>query len=187
MPTLRDYHKSITRELISTNNRVRDLITHWPEDGRYKEVILKNIIKRVLPKNLSIYSGFVIKQTENRGKHVQSRQIDLIIYENSYPILFVEGDFAIVTPEGVKGIIEIKANLANQQLDNIFSTCNENAEFIFNGKENRQNPLFNGIFSFNGRQCTEFFRNQLRISYNNNNHTEKDKFILNHINTPVKI
>lgn len=46
-----DFQKSITKELDVVKNRVRNLIgpAHWGEEGRYKEAVLKNIIKRFLP------------------------------------------------------------------------------------------------------------------------------------------
>ena len=45
------FQKSITKELKALQNRVRYLIgdSHWGEEGRYKEAILRNVIKRFLP------------------------------------------------------------------------------------------------------------------------------------------
>lgn len=63
--SLIDYHKTTTKELLTITNKVRNLISHWGEDGRYKEAILKNIIRRFLPEKYSIATGFVIKQTDN--------------------------------------------------------------------------------------------------------------------------
>jgi len=72
MPNYIEYHKSISKEFKSYENRVRHLIddAHMGEDGRYKEVILMNYLKRVLPKNLSVGSGFV------RNGEI-TRQIDI--------------------------------------------------------------------------------------------------------------
>lgn len=148
--SLLDYHKTTTKELLALTNKVRSLITHWGEEGRYKEAVLKNIIRRFLPEKYTIGTGFVIKQTRTRGEHLSSRQIDLLIYDNDSPILFKEGDFVIVTPDAVRGIIEIKANLQNQQLSEIVRQANENGKFIFSGKKDKKQPFFNGIFSYEG-------------------------------------
>ena len=61
------FQKSITKELDTIKNRVRNLIgsSHWGEEGRYKEAILRNVIKRFLPSNLSIGTGFVIKKNNS--------------------------------------------------------------------------------------------------------------------------
>ena len=101
--SLIDYHRKTSDELIALTNKVRSLITNWGEDGRYKEAILKNIIRRFLPEKYSIASGFVIKQTHERGEHEASHQIDLIIYDDTSPILFKEGDLIILTPDAVRG------------------------------------------------------------------------------------
>lgn len=180
MPSLINYHKSITKEIISTNKRVRDLVTHWGEEGRYKEVVFKNILKRYLPKNLEIATGFIIKPTR-RGEHEESKQIDVIIYENSFPVLFKEADFVIMTPEGVRGIVEVKANLLNQNIEQVIQTCNFNGKFIFEGKENKEKKLFNGIFSFESRLPTDNFRSVTRRKYDELVEIDKDKFALNHI------
>ena len=60
----KEFQKSITEELDTIKNRVKNLIgdQHWEEEGRYKEAILRNVIKRFLPNNLSIGTGFVIKK-----------------------------------------------------------------------------------------------------------------------------
>ena len=135
------FQKSITKELDTIKNRVRNLIgsSHWEEEGRYKEAILRNVIKRFLPSNLSIGTGFVIKK--NRGNTQISRQIDIIIYDNTIPVLFSEGDFVITTYKNVKGIIEVKTKIRNNQLEEIIQKAETNGKLI--GKN-----IFNGIFSY---------------------------------------
>lgn len=148
--SLIEYHRTTTKELITLTNKVRNLIDHWGEDGRYKEAVLKNVIRRFLPEKYSIGTGFVIKQTDNRGEHLSSRQIDLMIYDDSSPILFKEGDFVILTSDSVRAIIEVKANLQNQNLTAIVRQANENGQFIFLGKQEKKQLFFNGIFSYEG-------------------------------------
>lgn len=148
--SLIDYHRTTSSELLALTNKVRSLITHWGEDGRYKEAVLKNIIRRFLPEKYIIGTGFVVKQTQNRGEHLSSKQIDLIIYDDSSPVLFKEGDFVILTPDAVRGIIEIKANLQNQIVANVLRQANENGQFVFSGKDDKTQKFFNGIFSYEG-------------------------------------
>lgn len=155
--SLIDYHKTTTKELLALTSKVRSLIPHWGEDGRYKEAILKNVIRRFIPEKFSIATGFVVKQTEQRGEHLSSRQIDLIVYDDASPVLFKEGDFAILTPDAVRGIIEVKANLKNQGITPVITQANENGEFIFSGKYDKRQSFFNGIFSYDG------FTNKFRM------------------------
>lgn len=52
------FQKSIGNELLTIRNRVRNLIgdAHRGEEGRYKESVLKKMIREYLPHNLSIGS-----------------------------------------------------------------------------------------------------------------------------------
>jgi len=145
-----EFHRSTGKEILALKDRVRNLVFHWGEDGRYKEAVLKSVIQRFLPTKYAIATGFVIKQTAVRGKHLSSKQIDLLIYDTSFPVLFKESDFVIVSPDAVRGIIEVKANLENQGLTKVTKKANEIGEFIFSGKTNTAAPFFNGIFSFEG-------------------------------------
>ena len=160
---LQEYHKSINDEFKILQNRVRNLVMHWPEDGRYKEIILQNVLKRFLPKNIDVLTGFCIRAI-NRGRSEQSKQIDIILYDTSFPFLFRESNFAIVPPEGIVGIIEVKSNINNQSVDEIIHTCNYNGSFIYDGKQ-RQHEIFNGIFSYDG-EFKDSYAQKLRDSYN---------------------
>ncbi|HEV7331889.1 MAG TPA: DUF6602 domain-containing protein [Flavisolibacter sp.] len=146
----KEFHISTTNELLAIKDRVRNLINHWGEDGRYKEAILKSVISRFLPSSFNIATGFVVKQSENRDEHLSSRQIDLLIYDSSQPVLFKDSDFVIVTPDAVRAIIEVKANMNNQGVSNVVRRANENGKFIFSGKTNINSLFFNGVFSFDG-------------------------------------
>ena len=142
------FHKSTTKELLAIKDRVRNLINHWGDDGRHHEVVIKTMIQRFLPEKFRIGSGYVVRQTAERCSHEQSKQIDLIIYDTSAPILFKENDFIILTADAVLGIIEVKANATNQGLLQIVKKSNENGKFIFDAKYDKSKPLFNGVFSY---------------------------------------
>jgi hypothetical protein len=183
--SLIEYHRTTTSELLALTNRVRSLIAHWGEDGRYKEAVLKNVIGRFLPGKYTIATGFVIKQTENRGEHLSSRQLDLIIYDDASPVLFKEGDFVILTPDAVRGIIEVKANLQNQGVTTILTQANENGQFIFSGKIDKTKKFFNGVFSYDG-YAGDFNLDTFSENYQNSNigflpDPEYTKFKVNHV------
>src|SRR5690554_1453256 len=108
------FQESITQELNIVKNRVRNLISdaHWGEEGRFKEAILKNILRKFLPSNLSVGTGFILKATGNNDNENRlSNQLDIIIYDNTLPLLFSEGDFIITTHSNVRGIIEVKSKI----------------------------------------------------------------------------
>ncbi|SIT94655.1 DUF6602 domain-containing protein [Pontibacter indicus] len=178
-----DFHKSTAAELLALTNRVRNLVRHWGEDGRYKEAVLKSVIQRFLPEKYRISTGFVVKQTNQRGTHESSNQIDLLIYDTSYPVLFREGDFVIVTPDAVEAIIEVKANITNQGLLGVINKANEVGEFIYNGRSPNSKPIFNGIFSYaaNVRQVSTL-REAIETSSHAENFTgERCKYMVSQI------
>ena len=143
-----EFQKSITQELDSVKNRVRSLIgsAHWGEDGRYKEVILKNVLKRFLPQNISVGTGFVVNGRTNEQQTI-SKQIDIIIYDNTYPLLFQEGDFIIASNDNVKGLIEVKSKINNKtHFKDILANFDESIKNIF--KPQQEAKLFLGIFSY---------------------------------------
>lgn len=121
-----EYHKSIADEFKAYQNRVRNLIgnSHWGEEGRYKEIILMNYLKRILPQNVSVGTGFI------QGNKDMSTQIDIIIYDNTFPVLFSEGDFIVTVPENVVAIIEVKTKIHNYNLNKIIKKASNNGKII---------------------------------------------------------
>lgn len=163
------FQKSITDELKVVQNRVRHLIgdAHWGEDGRYKEAALTSIIRRFLPTNMSLGTGFIIK---NENDEI-SNQIDIIIYDNTYPVLFKEGDFIITTPENIKGIIEVKTKLNSSDISEVVSKATKNGN-ITNQK------IFNGIFVYD-RGNVKIERG--RINSNLKSALKESKGTVNHL------
>lgn len=154
----KEFYGSLSRELMAVKDRVRSLIgdANWGEDGRYREAVLKNVISRFLPKNYSIGTGFVI----NNKKEI-TKQIDLIIYDDSSPVLFSEGDFVIVLANTVKAIIEVKSSInSSGKLLEIMKTCEENAKKIeINFAQN--DKMFNGIFCYESSLSFETLKTSL--------------------------
>lgn len=157
---LLDFYKSIGAELTTVKNRVRHLIgsRHWGKEGEYKEAILRNVIRRFLPKNYSIGTGFVF--ADYREVNYITSQIDIIIYDNTHPTLFQEGDFVIVTPQAVHAIIEVKTQIQLPKFEAIVRKIIEDAQLIRQNQgtvlevnsdglpEERPQGLFIGLFSY---------------------------------------
>lgn len=131
-----NYRKSISDELISIKDRVRNFIggAHYGEDGRYKEIIVSNIIKKNLPSTIGVGTGFIVGQNGQI-----TRQIDIIIYDKKYPLLFSNGDFIIVLAAAIYGIVEVKTILNSENFFETIETSSYNGTIIKNKK------IFNGI------------------------------------------
>lgn len=137
---VKGYHASISQEFSAIKDRVRLLIggRHWGEEGRYKEVILMNHLKKHLPNHLSVGTGFIMKYGDNESI---SNQIDIIIYENNCPLIFKEGDFVIVHPKNVVGVVEVKSTFRANEFNGILLKAQKIRELV--GR-----AIFNGIFYF---------------------------------------
>lgn len=143
MPNYLDFQLSIAQEFKAYENRVRFLIddSNWAEEGRYKEIILMNYLRRNLPQNFSVGTGFV---RNNLGEI--TGQIDIIIYKNTYPLFFSEGDFIICNSDSVVGIIEVKTRIRPSTIVDVIKKSNNNGKIIVDKSSKK---IFNGIFSYN--------------------------------------
>ena len=66
MPTNRQhpdyaaFHRSVSEELYSVKDRIRNLVTHWATDGESKEVALRSVLRRHLPASVIVGRGFIV-------------------------------------------------------------------------------------------------------------------------------
>ena len=154
------FQESITNELEVVKDRVRNLIgdAHWGEEGRFKEAVLKNVIRRFLPSSLSIGTGFIVKSKKVSGSTEigVSKQVDIIVYNNRIPVLFCEGDFIITTHTNVKATVEVKTKVTNSNFQEILRKSVENAKFM-------GNRIFNGIFAYDYEKTTDWVASLTRI------------------------
>lgn len=176
MPNYLEYQKSIATEFKAYESRVRNLIdnANWAEDGRYKEIILMNYLRRILPQNINVGTGFV------RSGEMITKQIDIIIYDNTFPLLFSSGDFIIACGESVLGFIEVKTKITPSQITNYINKACAN-EAVIRETIRRPKFIFNGIFSYNTEPNIELYYDKLA---NVNYLIEPDgsfKYSVNHI------
>lgn len=163
---IKDFQKSITRELTLTKDRVEFLIgnSNWGEVGRYKEAILRKTISQFLPSNLIIGTGFIIGNSDHQygqNGHISS-QLDIIIYEDKSPVIFKEGDFVIITESAVRAVIEVKTKVINYSnpeskgqdnaLNIIISKINHLRYFKSFNAIGEHRKKFVGIFSYEYEQ-----------------------------------
>ena len=156
MPNYLEYQKSIATEFKAYESRVRNLIddANWAEEGRYKEIILMNYLKRILPQNIAVGTGFV------RSGELITKQIDIIIYDNTYPLLFSSGDFIIACGESVLGLIEVKTRITPSQITEYINKACANEAVIRNTVRNPR-IIFNGIFSYNNESNIKAYYSKL--------------------------
>lgn len=103
-----EYFESFANEIISKFGRLQNIIKHNTATGDYHEELLRTILRNFLSKRFSVKKGFIYASSEKISK-----QIDLIIVDENSPAayIFQEGDFAVVLPQAVVAVIEIKTYL----------------------------------------------------------------------------
>src|SRR5689334_2544349 len=110
---------------------------HWPTDGEWKESVLRNMIRRSAPETITVGRGFVVS-------HVGSTsQIDVLLYDNTYPALYRDGDLVFVTPDACRGIVEVKTRVTLPSFRDAVGKLAENGHFI--RRSNSTRPLFAGL------------------------------------------
>lgn len=141
------HFRSLTQELEALRDRVRNLLgdspaPHWLTDGEWKESVLRTTLKRHLPRNIEPVRGFVV--TENGC----SSQIDVILFDNSQPVLFREGDLVFATPDAVIGIIEVKTNIRSlSELGSLLAQLADNIAFVRTADSGWED-MIGGLFSY---------------------------------------
>ncbi len=138
------YFKSLTDELSSMKNRIRNFIgdVHWQSDGEWKETILRSILRRYLPKTVDVGRGFIITEEG------PSTQIDILIYDVTKPVLFRDGDFVLITPDATLGVVEVKTRVKRCDLDGVLRKIHRIAKL-----QRRQSAIarpFFGLYSYEG-------------------------------------
>lgn len=137
-----DYFRSLSDECTILKDRVRLLINdrHWPTDGEWKESVLRSMIRRSAPESITVGRGFVVNHQQC------STQIDVLLYDNTLPILYKDGDLVFVTPASCRAIIEVKSTVSAAQFGAAAEKLAENAAFIRH--DGMGIPLFAGIFAY---------------------------------------
>lgn len=161
------YFDSISQELRSLQNRVRNFLTtpHWLTDGEWKESVLRAVLRLHLPWTVQVGRGAIIRSDGN------SRQTDLLIYSSETPVLFKDGELAFVTPDAVVGIIEVKSALDNSGFDRAIAQLVDQAHIASCPTRYRK---FFGLFAYESTVGSRHALQRLREAANHKGGTTID-------------
>lgn len=136
----RQYYGSLAEEISIKSEKIALLISHGQTVGNYRELILRELLKKYVPKKISIATGFI---------EDISKQIDILIYDSqNHSPVFIEGELVVVLREAVKVIIEVKSNLDTKTLkETLQDTYDMTREGIFKPTI----PIFKGLFAFDSK------------------------------------
>jgi hypothetical protein len=144
-----DYFRSISRELEAVRDRVRYMINdgHWPTDGEWKESVLRTIIKRSAPTTVSVGRGFVVNGTGCTS------QLDILVYDNSHPVLYRDGDLVFISPAACRAIIEVKSKVTATTFNTACKQLAKAAEFVRRSRGGSR--TFVGLFSYEAQSLRD--------------------------------
>ena len=145
---IREYWSNEMQALLDTYKQFQVLIPaknrngadHNGEDGRYVETLIREYLKRYLPKDLEVLTGFILRPAVKTGlknkcrqdqQDMHSTQLDIIVYDSAkYPIFQRFGESVIVPPEGVVGIISVKKHLHDTDVTHELSVLKKAATSV---------------------------------------------------------
>lgn len=131
---IKEYWSNEIDALLDTYKQFQTLIpssqntgaAHAGEDGRYVEYLIREYLKRYLPRDLEVLTGFILRpavtcggsdKSRKKDEHEASNQLDIIVYDTAhYPVYQRFGDSVIVPPEGVVAVISVKKHLRPQEI-----------------------------------------------------------------------
>lgn len=109
------YLESLARELSVQSTRVRDLIgdAHWLSDGRHKEALLAELLRRHVPTGVHVSSGFIVSPFDD--SRCSTEQDILLIDTLIEQPVFTQNGLAITFPRNVLATISVKTKLQNKE------------------------------------------------------------------------
>jgi hypothetical protein len=111
MSIISKYYQGIYNQIQSEVEFINDLILHQGIKGEGNEAIIRELIKKFIPKKYGVSSGIVVDKNGN-----SSKQCDIIIFDNyQYPEIFTLSNIHIFPVDLVYAVIEVKTTLNNKQ------------------------------------------------------------------------
>jgi hypothetical protein len=152
--SLAEFHSAEADIMLLKYQTIEKLIgegTHRASEGTYCEDLLREFLRKVLPRRYSVDTGFI------RGKEMQiggrkrfvSQQLDVIVHDTTdfSPIFRSEG-FVIVLPEAVAAVIEVKKCLRPKELGGALWNLAVARYLSHQSRPKQEANVFTSVFAF---------------------------------------
>lgn len=120
-PVVRQILDALNRDVLNQLELAKS-VSHPAESGRAREQIIAAYLRRIVPRDFGIDTGFVID-----AQGGISRQVDLVVYRPSYHPVFDIGGVKHFMIEAVAAVIENKASIASRK---VLRTALENIQSV---------------------------------------------------------
>jgi hypothetical protein len=119
-PGLLEYYSSQAEIMLAQYENINRLLgptDHWSKPGEFCEILFRDFLRKFLPPSLSADMGFAYGRTILGKEDIHSPEIDILIHDTEkHRPIFRMGDFVIVKPEAVRGVIQVKKALTPTQV-----------------------------------------------------------------------
>jgi len=113
----KSYIDALSSELLA-QSRTANHLKHNVLKGSARESFVRSFLSKFLPESLGVGTGEIF---DRRGK--RSRQIDVIVYDKTFPIPSIGDGLRLFPIDSVVATIEVKSNLDQTALDEALVNC----------------------------------------------------------------
>jgi hypothetical protein len=109
-----DFAQALRQRLVAQAELFAALSSHTATTGAGRERALADLLREVLPRRVEVLSG-VVARTDGGTPAKSARQVDVIIADtHDFPVLARSGDLAVVLPDAVRAMVEIKTRVSGE-------------------------------------------------------------------------
>ena len=119
-PGLMEYYSSQAALMLAQYDNINRLLgptDDWTHPGDFCEILFRDFLRKFLPPSLSADKGFFYGRAALEGDDTHCPEIDIIVHDTQqYRPIFRMGDFVIVQPQAVRGMIQVKRTFSQGQV-----------------------------------------------------------------------
>lgn len=145
---IENYCKSLAAEFVAKKDRIRTFVPQNEISGDENEDTLRTFLAEHTAKRLTVAQGFVVDVLSTKP---QSRQCDILVFDERYPVIHSAQQVKIVMPESVKLVLEIKTTLNKGALEDAFAQIASVRELSW--------LIPGAVFGFGGTQSKTLLKN----------------------------
>lgn len=174
---LLEYYSSQAELMLAQHDNINRLLgptDDWTHPGDFCELLLRDFLRKFLPPTLSADKGFFYGRATLEGEDTHCPEIDILIHDTQqYRPIFRMGDFVIVQPQAVRGMIQVKRTFSDGPVRKGIRNVVRAKQHLLNvlWKENPKGwgnsvlppPVFTAVVGFNDTigENTGFYRKLL--------------------------
>jgi hypothetical protein len=108
----RSFMQVLRDQVVAQANLLEALTAHPTLVGAGRERAVIDMLRGQIPRRYEVLSGTVLGQDDEGSWQKENRQLDVMVVDTfDYPTLLRNGDIAVVLPQAVRVVIEVKSDL----------------------------------------------------------------------------